>query len=702
MVASEGGDSAGLQRPGSAEPWLPGPWLRAGHLGALWAFAFVQPLFDLLGRNAEFFVARGNGRADILIFAFAVALAPPLAMLAIEELVGRASRRAMPIVHLALVALLAAAFVLGAMNESSGLTAALQIALALAVGAGVALAYRAFDVVRSLATFLTPAAAVFLAIFLLFSEAADLIRPAPDVETFAAVGERDAPVLLIIFDELPVATLMDSDGTIDARRFPNFARLADTSTWYRQATTVADRTAQAVPAILTGQEPGADLAPTAGDHPRNLFTLFAGAYPLNAWESATRLCPVSACDRSGDPLATRLRSLAFDLRVVSEHLLLPESLTVDLPPIDQAFFGFGEAEESRFVEGLDSERLAGLLEGLDRSGRKPSFNFVHFDTPHVPWHRLPSGRSCQSETWDAVHMMDGDDAWVDNRWATLQALGAHLLQAGYADRLLGRVIDRLEQQGVWNGAAVVVVADHGVAFDPGGLRRTLSAENAGATLRVPLFVKAPGQRRGEVSGRHARTVDVLPTIAEMVAAELPFAVDGVPADAAPPSPEVTAYAQHPDASQTIPRARLEPARARLTALKERLLGPRGSLREVFAMGPERELVGAAAAALDSGAAEEGSYELVAPESYSDVELAAEIPCQLVATLDGVAEGEPLAVAVNGRVAAFTRAYTATTGAVEAFALVDPGSFEPGDNQVELWRIVDPPGARPELAPLAAG
>ena len=700
-MASEGGDSAGRQRPGSAEPWLPAPWLRAGHLVALWAFAFVQPLFDLLGRNAEFFVARGNGRADILIFAFAFALAPPLAMLAIEELVGRASRRAMAIVHLALVALLAAAFVLGAMNESSGLPAALQIALALAVGAGVALAYRALDVVRSLATFLTLAPAVFLAIFLLFSEATDLIRPAPDVETFAAVGERDAPVLLIVFDELPVATLMDSDGTIDGRRFPNFARLADTSTWYRQATTVADRTAQAVPAILTGQETSADLGPTLGDHPRNLFTLFAGAYPLNVWESATRLCPVSACDRSGDPLATRLRSLASDLRVVSQHLLLPESLTADLPPIDQAFFGFGDTEESRYVEGLDSERLAGLLEGLDRTAREPSFNFVHFDTPHVPWRWLPSGRSCQSETWDLVHMLDADGAWIDDRWATLQALGAHLLQAGYADRLLGRVIDRLEQQGVWNRAAVVVVADHGVAFEPGGLRRTLTAANAGATLRVPLFVKAPGQRRGEVSGRHARTVDVLPTIAEMVAAELPFAVDGVPADAAPSSAVVTASGQPLDALKTIPRVRLERTRARLTERKERLLGPRGSLREVFAMGPEHDLVGAATGPFGSGAVD-GSYELVGADAYTDVEPTAEIPCQLVAKLEGVDEGEPLAVAVNGRVVATTRTYAASSGIVQAFALVDPRSFQPGDNQVELWRIVESAGARPELAPLAAG
>ena len=48
------------------------------HLGGLWALAFAQPLFDLLGRNAQFFVARGSTAGDILLLAFAYALAPPL------------------------------------------------------------------------------------------------------------------------------------------------------------------------------------------------------------------------------------------------------------------------------------------------------------------------------------------------------------------------------------------------------------------------------------------------------------------------------------------------------------------------------------------------------------------------------------------------------------------------------------------------
>ena len=59
------------------------------HLGGLWALAFAQPLLDLLGRNAEFFVARGSTRGDILALAFGYTLVPPLAGAALVWALGR-------------------------------------------------------------------------------------------------------------------------------------------------------------------------------------------------------------------------------------------------------------------------------------------------------------------------------------------------------------------------------------------------------------------------------------------------------------------------------------------------------------------------------------------------------------------------------------------------------------------------------------
>ncbi|HSB38339.1 MAG TPA: hypothetical protein VLD13_04560, partial [Gaiellaceae bacterium] len=67
-----------------------GPPLRqAGlHLLVLWSFAVAQPLFELLGKNGEFFAARGSTRWDAVVFALVLAFVPPAALLGIEWLAG--------------------------------------------------------------------------------------------------------------------------------------------------------------------------------------------------------------------------------------------------------------------------------------------------------------------------------------------------------------------------------------------------------------------------------------------------------------------------------------------------------------------------------------------------------------------------------------------------------------------------------------
>jgi hypothetical protein len=62
----------------------------AAHLTVLTSFALAQPLFDLLGKNAEFFAARASPPAEIVLFALAVTFAFPLAVFLVELLIPRA------------------------------------------------------------------------------------------------------------------------------------------------------------------------------------------------------------------------------------------------------------------------------------------------------------------------------------------------------------------------------------------------------------------------------------------------------------------------------------------------------------------------------------------------------------------------------------------------------------------------------------
>ena len=67
-----------------------------------------------------------------------------------------------------------------------------------------------------------------------------------------------------------------------------------------------------------------------------------------------------------------------------------------------------------------------------------------------------------------------------------------------------RMFTRMRENGTFDQALIVVTADHGLAFEVGVKdRRTVTRGNIDEIAPVPLFVKAPGQRRG--THRAART-----------------------------------------------------------------------------------------------------------------------------------------------------------------------------------------------------
>ncbi len=74
-AASEGSEAPKQAGAGLQATSLPWAFL---HLAVLTAFALGQPLFDLLGKNPEFFAARGSSAGDIVTFALLVVVGPPL------------------------------------------------------------------------------------------------------------------------------------------------------------------------------------------------------------------------------------------------------------------------------------------------------------------------------------------------------------------------------------------------------------------------------------------------------------------------------------------------------------------------------------------------------------------------------------------------------------------------------------------------
>lgn len=357
--------------------------------------------------------------------------------------------------------------------------------------------------------------------------------------------QNPVPVVMIVFDEFSGTSLMDERLQIDASSYPNFARLASQSTWYRQATTVHSRTDVAVPAILSGQFPVSRRGPVEANYPGNLLqTIHAsGAYDMAVFEPVTRMCPESMSrERSAIPTSfiQRAANLIQTLAAVYPRLLLPSDTPISFPVIPKPWFGMRSAPQiskSSLTSGLfhyqyTLEREVQQDHFLDclRKSDHPLFAFFHILLPHFPWEYFPSGRHYTDESYSpsSPESATGEigETWTSDTAAVLRNEHRYLLQVGYTDRFIGRVLDRLEQTGLLDRCLLIVTADHGVSFRPSRSRRVPDAENIADILSVPLFVKLPGQTKGSIDDHNVESVDLYPTIAEELGIELSEPVDG--------------------------------------------------------------------------------------------------------------------------------------------------------------------------------
>jgi len=184
-----------------------------------------------------------------------------------------------------------------------------------------------------------------------------------------------------------------------------------------------------------------------------------------------------------------------------------------------------------------------------------------------------------------------DEVWNPNQAAVDQYWQRHLLQLGYADRVLGRLLDRLRETGLYDRAVLVVTADHGVSFRAGQKRRPLSEANRQDIAYVPLFVKAPGQGHGRVVAKAARTIDILPTLADASRVRIPWQVDGHSLLGPRPAEPTVILVKDKGKRFTIPAAGLLRLREQALRRQLRLFGSGGPSSSLFAVGPDRALLG---------------------------------------------------------------------------------------------------------------
>ena len=108
-----------------------------------------------------------------------------------------------------------------------------------------------------------------------------------------AAARPRTPVVMVVFDELPVHSLLARNGRIDRDPLPELRRPgAGSSTWYANATTASDATKFAIPAILDGRTPSSHGPPRSAAIRTTSSRCCGGrATGCDVHEEATDLCP---------------------------------------------------------------------------------------------------------------------------------------------------------------------------------------------------------------------------------------------------------------------------------------------------------------------------------------------------------------------------------------------------------------------------
>ncbi|MCY3965200.1 MAG: sulfatase-like hydrolase/transferase [Acidobacteria bacterium] len=155
----------------------------------------------------------------------------------------------------------------------------------------------------------------------------------------------------------------------------------------------------------------------------------------------------------------------------------------------------------RFMTGRDlgelqrpgPETLAAAADWLGDAAGSPFFLFVHLYEPHAPY----NPPSPFAERYDDSY--DGEIA--------------------AADAVVGELLRRLEELGLYRDALIILLSDHGEGLmDHGEMDHLILIYRE--VLQVPLIVKLPGgARAGERVATNAQLADVAPTVHSLLGLE---------------------------------------------------------------------------------------------------------------------------------------------------------------------------------------
>ncbi len=724
-------------------------FVRALHLFVLWGFAIAQPLYDIFSQYADFFVAHKAVPLDLVLLVSSLSIGFPLFLVMLLCLTGIISKKLANALYYCMLGLLAILLALLLLNSVIIFSSTLVIALAILFAAAFLCAYYRLQGFRSIMSWVGVSIVIFPIQFLILSPVQQIVFPEQTIRHASPTVDSETPVIFVIFEALPLVSLMEETSMIDPVRYPNFHSLAETSHWFRNYTVNALETKLSVPAILTGRLATHSKLMLSQNYPESLFTLLQPQYRIIAEGLSSRLAPKQSKFSNDSlhqrPMIKRVAYMLLDMSMVYLHMTVPAGLASNLPPVSDNWNNFyipktllvpsisadsqegntkGKPERDFKEYYIKGVALSYFLESLSNSS-EPTLYYLHSTFAHDPWTHSTSGRFYGSYRHPGVlrgrenaKASSGFGARFQARWgedAWLVALGhqRHLLEISYVDKILGELIQRLETLDIFDESLIIVTSDHGSSFKMGARVRTSKDTVAGDILAVPMFIKLPFQKEGTISDVNMEAIDVLPTVADILDIDLQWDVDGRSifdnSDVIDSRNNKTLVYINEDGE--LNKRLLSITNENRGVRLQHKLSIFGSGRTrpngYFRIGQYGDLVGTAVSQLPvmKGYADMVAVQFNEQSLFDDVdpENRRFVPVLISGTIvDEIPEREPvyLAIAINGVVEATTRTFRwPPSGPIEFEAMLPERALKKGRNEVKFFTISTNEDSEIRLSPV---
>jgi arylsulfatase A-like enzyme len=306
---------------------------------------------------------------------------------------------------------------------------------------------------------------------------ADLPKPHPQPQAAPPAARpampHDLNLVLITIDTLRIDLgFMGYSRPIS----PNLDALAERSTVFERAYSMASYTGKSIGPTMIGKYPSE--------------TLRDGAHFDTYFDDNTFL-------------AERLRAAGFHTMGAASHWYfkpkygLPQGMDIwdmsAMPPESA-----GDADSSVTSEALTDVAIRMLTDSA--GGPRRFFLWAHYFDPHANYVQHP----------EAPDFRPGARGW---------AKPAYDGEVWYTDHHIGRLIDFVAAQPWGKKTAIVVTSDHGEAFDEHGMNYH-GVDLWEPIVRVPLIVYVPGARPHRIKQKRS-LIDVVPTVLDLMGLPAP-------------------------------------------------------------------------------------------------------------------------------------------------------------------------------------